>query len=47
MITIIGVPMIENNLTFVDDQKLGGNDLIFINECLCWKETNASFWVFY
>ena len=31
MITVKGVPIIENNLTFVDDQKLGGNDLIFIN----------------
>ena len=31
MIAIIGVPMVENNLTSVDDQKLCGNNLIFIN----------------
>ena len=31
MITIIGVSMVENNLTFVGDQKLGGNDLSFVN----------------
>ena len=28
-ITIIGVPMIENNLTSVGDQKVGGIDLTF------------------
>ena len=31
MITIIEVPMVENNIIFVDDQKLGGNDLISVN----------------
>ena len=31
MITIIGVPVVENNVTLVDDQKLGGNDLSFVN----------------
>ena len=30
MIVIIGVPMVENNLTSVDDQKVGGNDLILV-----------------
>ena len=30
MITIIGVPMVENNLTSVDGPTVGGNDLIFI-----------------
>ena len=24
------MPMVENNLTFVDDQKVGGNDLILV-----------------
>ena len=28
MIAIIWVPMVENNLTSIDDQKVGGNDLI-------------------
>ena len=31
MITTIGVPMVENGLTFVDDQRLGDDDQIFIN----------------
>ena len=31
MITAIGVPMVENILTFMGDQKLGGNDLRFVN----------------
>ena len=31
MIPVIKVPMVGNNLTSVDNQKLGGNDLIFIN----------------
>ena len=26
IITVIGLPMVENNLTFMGDQKLGGND---------------------
>ena len=28
MIVAIGVPMVENNIASVDDQKVGGNDLI-------------------
>ena len=28
---VIGVPMVENNFNFVDDQKLVSNDLSFIN----------------
>ena len=30
MIVIIGMPMVENSLTFVDNQKVGGNDLILV-----------------
>ena len=30
MIAIIGVPMVENSLTSVDDWKVGGNDLILV-----------------
>ena len=30
MIAIIGVPMVENNLTSMDDQKVGGNDPILV-----------------
>ena len=31
IITVIGVPMVENNLTFMGDQKLGSNGLNFVN----------------
>ena len=31
MITAIGVPKVENIITFMGDQKLGGNDLSFVN----------------
>ena len=30
MIAIIGVPMVESNLISMDDQKVGGNDLILV-----------------
>ena len=30
MIAVIRVPMVENNLTSMDDQKMGGNDLILV-----------------
>ena len=30
MIGVIGVPMVQNNLTSMDDQKVGGNDLILV-----------------
>ena len=30
MIAIIGVPMVENNVASMDDQKVGGNDLILV-----------------
>ena len=30
-IAIIGMPCIDINLTFMDDQKLGGKDVSFIN----------------
>ena len=34
MIAIIGVPMVENNSTSVDDQKVSGNDLILVKVLL-------------
>ena len=37
IITVIGIPVVENTLKFVDDQKLGGNDLSFINILLILK----------
>ena len=30
MIAIVGLSMVENNLTSVDDQKVDGNDLILV-----------------
>ena len=33
----IEVPMVENNLNFVDDQKLGGNDLSFVTVLIILK----------
>ena len=30
IIMAIGVPIVENILTFMGDQKLGGNDLSFV-----------------
>ena len=37
MITATGVPMLENIATFMGDQKLGGNDLSFVNILLILK----------
>ena len=30
IITVVGVPMVKNNLIFIWDQKLGINDLSFV-----------------
>ena len=30
MITIVGVPMVQNDLTFIGDQNIGVNDLNFV-----------------
>ena len=42
MITTICVPMVENILTVIGDQKLGVNDLSFVN-MLCILKMGACF----
>ena len=42
MIAVIGVPIVENNLTSMDYQKLGGNDLILV-KVLFMLNTNMCF----
>ena len=38
MIAIIGVPVVENSLTFVDDQKFGSNDVILLKVLFMLKK---------
>ena len=46
MITTFGVPTVKNILTFMGDQKLGGNDLSFVNVLFILKISMFHFWSF-